>query len=280
MKSILPAILLWGTVLSAQGNPVIVVKKSERTDSAIVVEGTANIVPPGTRMRITVTSINGKRVDDDRDTMKTIEDVYVANNGAFSGTIKRYGSLGGYSFPDGKYQLEFYADFNRAWQSVEVAKAAGVKLDELGRSGIDSEPRALPESTDLVLEATIAGGKARHLRAIRTINIRRQLGGSSTYKTKSIRLEVNDVAATKNPVRAIPANDMLFREVAQKVGRLKPTEAVSLICVGDFQNGFGYLANDLYFLGGRPNRDFVTAFATPLSDLCRQQEDAFYKRQK
>lgn len=262
----------------AEENPIIQITKSERTSSSIIVEGTARIIPPGTKMWVTVKSINSKPIDEDRNSIKSVEDVFISNDGTFKAIIKRYGSLDRYVFPDGKYQLEFYAGFARTWQNIDVAKAAGVKLDEQGRSDL-GEPRALPGSSDLKHQ-TIGGSKVRYLQALRTIDIGQRAGEEVTYKTKTIRLEINDIAEKKNPVRTIPATDFLFREVPQKIGRLRPTEAVALICVGPFKNGFGYLANDIYYSGGSPNRDFVTSFATTLAELCHQQEDAYNKRRR
>jgi hypothetical protein len=263
---------------SSQENPVIQIATFERTSSSIVVEGTARVVPPGTKMWVTVKSINGKAIDEDRDTIKSVEDVYVASDGTFKATIKRYGSLARYDFPDGKYRLEFFAGFARTWQSVDVARAAGVTLDEQGRSDL-GEPRALPRSSDLT-PRIIGGTKVRYLQALRTIEIKQRAGETQAYMTKTIRLEIHDFTSKRNPVRTLAATTMLFREVPEKIGRLKSTEAVALICVGPFQNGFGYLANDLYHSGGNVNRDFTTTFATTLSELCHQQEDSYNKRRR
>ena len=263
---------------SSQENPVIQITKSGRTSSSIVVEGVARVIPPGTKMWVTVKSINGKPIDEDRDTIKSVEDVYVESDGTFKATIKRYGSLARYDFPDGKYRLEFFAGFARSWQSVDVAKAAGVTLDEQGRSDL-GEPRALPRSSDLKPQ-TIGGTKVRNLQAFRTIEIRQGVGEVPAYMTKTIRLEIHDFTAKRNPVRTLAATNLLFREVPEKIGRLKSTEAVALVCIGPFQDGFGYLANDLYHSGGNVNRDFTTTFATTLSELCYQQEDSYNKRRR
>ena len=263
---------------SSQENPVIQIARVERTSSSIEVEGTARIVPPGTKMWVIVKSINGKVLDNRRDIVRSVEDVYVASDGTFKATIKRYGSLTSYDFPDGKYRLEFFAGFARAWQSVDVARAAGVTLDDQGRSDL-GEPTALPRSADLTPQ-TVGGTKVRYLQALRTIEIKQRAGQAPAYMTKTIRLEIHDFTAKRNPVRKLAATNLLFREVPEKVGRLKSTEAVALICVGPFQNGFGYLANDLYHSGGKVNRDFTTTFATTLSELCHQQEDSHNKRKR
>lgn len=255
----------------AKGNPIIEINRVEKTDSSIIVEGIARVIPPGTKMWVTVQRINGKSIEQ-RHTIKTVKDVFTGADGAFVATLKRYGSLNRFDFPDGKYQLEFYAGFSRAWQTEEVARRAGVKLDEQGRSDL-GEPRALPDSSDLVAQR-FGGEKIRFLSAIRTINVRSTAAATSAYKTKDIRLELHDYKAKNNPVRTIKATDLLFREVAGKVRPLKATEAVALICVGDFKNGFGYIANDLYFSGGQLNKRFAIGPATTLMELCHQQEDA------
>lgn len=279
MKMLLAMLIsLISSHASSQENPVIQIARFERTSSSIVVEGTARVVPPGTKMWVTVKSINGKVIDENRHTIKSVEDVYVASDGTFKAVIKRYGSLAGFDFPDGKYRLEFFAGFARSWQSVDVARAAGVTLDEQGRSDL-GEPRALPHSSDLT-PLTIGGAKVRYLQALRTIEIKQRAGEAPAYMTKTIRLEIHDFTANKNPVRTLAATNLLLREVPEKIGRLKSTEAVALICVGPFQNGFGYLANDLYHSGGNINRDFVTTFATTLSDLCHQQEDSYKNRRR
>ncbi|RZJ31901.1 MAG: hypothetical protein EOO18_10590 [Chryseobacterium sp.] len=263
--------------LHAQEKQIIEIKKIEKTGSSIIIYGFAKLVPPGTKMWVTVQRINGKSIEE-RHMIKTVDDVFTNDDGSFTATLKRYGSLNGFNFPEGKYQLEFYAGFSRAWQTIEVAKKAGVKLDEHGRSDL-GEPHLLPKSSDLVAQ-NFGGEKVRFLRAIRTITISTSNAATSAYKTKSIKLEIHDYQAKNNPVRTINATELLFREVASKVGRLKSTEAVALICVGDFNNGFGYLANDLYFSGGKFNSEFTVGHATTLAELCHQQEGAFSRKQR
>jgi hypothetical protein len=229
-------------------------------------------------MWVSVASINGRPVDEKRNTIKSVDDVIVSKDGTFTATIQRYGSLSAYAFADGKYQLEFYAGFSRAWQSVEVAKAAGVVLDAEDRSDA-GEPRALPSSADLVRESFL-GEKVRFLKASRTINLLPGSGQASSYKTRTIRLDIHDISSAKNPVRTIKATDLLVREVSGKVSRLTPNQAVSVVCVGDFKNGFGYIAADLVYSGGSTNRAFTTTYSTTIADICRQQEDALSKREK
>jgi hypothetical protein len=166
----------------ALDNPVIFIDKFDRTNSSIVVQGVAKVVPPGTKMWVTVRRYNGKPMAD-RIPIKTVDDTFTASDGTFVATLKKYGSLDRFDFPDGKYELEFYAGFNRAWQTIEVAKRAGVKLDDQGRSDL-GEPRSLPKSSDLVAE-DFAGEKVRLLRAIRTIDVK---SGRSSFKAVATQM--------------------------------------------------------------------------------------------
>jgi hypothetical protein len=154
--------------VNAEDRPIIEIKRFERTNSSIVVEGSASVVPPGTKMRVAVQRIDDKSIGQ-RHIIKTVDDVVVGSDGAFIATLKRHGSLSGFDFPNGKYELEFYAGFTRAWQTIEVAQKAGVKLDEQGRSD-SGEPHALPTSSDLIFQ-TVGVEKVRFLRAIRIIDV-------------------------------------------------------------------------------------------------------------
>jgi hypothetical protein len=155
--------------VSAQDGAIIEIKSFERTKSSIIVEGFARVIPSGTKMRVAVQRIDDQFIGQ-RHIIKTTDDVVIRSDGSFMATLRRSGSLSNFDFPNGKYELEFYAGFSRAWQSIEVAQKAGVKLDEQGRSDW-GEPRALPSSSDLVAQ-TIGGERVRFLRAIRIIDVR------------------------------------------------------------------------------------------------------------
>jgi len=160
----------------ATDNPVISINKYDRTDSSIVVQGVAKIIPPGTKMWVTVVRFNGKPMVD----KLAIDDTaaFTASDGTFFATLKKDGSVNRFDFPDGKYELEFYAHFNRSWQTIEVARRAGVELDVQGRSGVSSEPHSLPKSSDLVAGDSF-GEKFRVLRARRMIEIK---SANSSFK--------------------------------------------------------------------------------------------------
>ena len=163
-------------------NPVIFIENFDRTNSSIVVQGVAKILPPGTKMSVSVRRYNGQPMAD-RLPIKTVDGTITANNGTFVATLKKYGSLNRFDFPDGKYELEFYASFNRVRQTVEVAKRAGVKLDDQGRSDF-GEPHSLPKSSDLVAEDFL-GENVRVLRAIRTIDLKSE---HSSFKTTATQM--------------------------------------------------------------------------------------------
>lgn len=277
MKKFLISILL--IVLSignlhAQLNSIIEIKRVEKTDSSIIIEGITHLIPSNTKINVSVQQINGKILDE-RHIIETVEDVFTTANGSFIAELKRFGSLNGYDYPAGKYQLRFFANFNRTWQTIEVAQKVGVKLDEQGRSDL-GEPHFLPKSTDLV--TGLMG--VRNLRAIRTITIPASVTKFSTYKTKIIRIEIHDSNAKYNPIRTYKGTDLLVQEVKQKIGHLKLSQGVSIMCIGDFKNGFGYLASDLYHSGGGLNMAFVINNGTTLAEVCHQQEDDLIRQRK
>lgn len=261
--------------LHAQTNQIVEIKKVEKTGSAIVIQGIAKVIPANTVIRVSVLRINGKSLNQDKHIIETMDKVIVGSDGGFTAKLKRFGSLDGYNFPTGQYQLEFFAGFNRAWQSVEVSKLAGVKLDELGRSDL-GEPHLLPKSSDLVRSAM----GVRVLKAIRTVTVSKAETKFASYRTIKIRLEIHDYLAKNNPVRTINGHELLVNDVMKKVGRLTNTQGVSLVCVGDFKNGFGYLANDLFRPGGNLNTDFKINQGTTLTEVCNQQEDDLAEKRR
>jgi hypothetical protein len=67
IKKLFGIIIFFTTLLShAAENPIIEIEGFERTTNAIIVWGNVNHIPPGTKMWISVTSINGKPVNEQR----------------------------------------------------------------------------------------------------------------------------------------------------------------------------------------------------------------------
>ncbi len=81
--------------LQAQTNQIIEIKRVEKTDSAIVIEGIAKVIPAGTVIKVSVLGINGKPLDDDKHTIRTVDEVVVRSDGTFTAKLQRSGSLGG-----------------------------------------------------------------------------------------------------------------------------------------------------------------------------------------
>lgn len=273
MKKIILMTLACGTFIhaSAQQNKIIQITGSQRTDSSIVVEGFAKAIPSGTVMEVRVESINGNPLNEDRDIIRTIEKARVSEDGSFKAEVKRLGSLDSYAFPDGSYKIRFFAGFSRSWQSIEVARAAGVKLDAQGRSDF-GEPRALPPSSDLKLRDAL-GHKVRFLDAVRTIEIKLPPGQRPRYLTKSAKVELHDSNARNNPVRTMSSTDILVKDLPKKFGPLRPGQSIAIVCRGAFKSGLGYIANDIYLPGARINPEFKVTAATTTMEICHQQED-------
>lgn len=264
--------LLYPLLVEAAG-PVIKIDKVERTINAILITGTVDVVPVGTKFSARVLSINGKRLNDPaRMIIAATEKIQVASDRRLEVKLQRYGSLDAFDFPPGKYEVEFSAHFNSAWQSQDVLKEAGVAVDEQGRTDLAADPRKLPQSPDLKKERAIGGGMHRVLEAIRVVSVGPVNAPQAFGKTTKIRIEVHDTsaAARRNPVRTIAADNLLQRDVLQAVGPVSPSQAIVLSCVGPFPAG--YIAADLYFSGGRINRETAGEHATTLKEACHRLE--------
>jgi hypothetical protein len=264
------------TILQAHAaGPIIKIDKVERTIDAIVISGSADVVPPGTKFTAKVLSINGKALSDPtRMIIAATDKVEVRDDRRFEVRLQRWGSLQAFDFPTGKYDVEFTAYFNVSWQTPAVLKAAGVPLDDQGRGSLDSEPKLIPPSPDLRRERMMGGAMARVLHTTRTVTVSAMASplAAGFGRTRSIRLEIHDTspAAKTNPVRSIRADNILQRDVPEKVGRVTATQAIALVCVGPFP--MGYIANDLFFPGGRPNRELTGEWATTLKETCFKME--------
>jgi hypothetical protein len=252
----------------ASTETIIKISGATKTDSALVITGTANLLPEGTVMEAEVARINNKALSDDL-IISTIdkEKIIVGKGGAFTAKLFKYGSLDGYNFPNGKYVIEIKSSFNRAWQSIEVAKKLGVALDELGRSDL-GEPRLLPKSPDLVKGSL----GVRTLKAVRSITIEKNDTKFSRYKSKFASLEIMDASKSPSTLKKISGNDFLAYKARSAMGQLAANHAVALICKGDFA-GFGYIATDIYYSNGAQNRAFKINNGTTLIEACYQYED-------
>ncbi len=283
MKKSIQIVFLFLSTLSIQAAcaaTVINIEKSERTDSALVLYGTAKPLPAGTKIWATVQKINGSRLNDS--TALQDNNVTVDKEGHYKAILKRRGNVPSYSPPDGAYQIEFYAIFNRAWQEVPVLKAVGAKLDAQGIA-IDSEPHSLPSSPDLIKQ-NVLGDKVRVLKTIRTIKVDSKPSESSQAKllnTKKATVEINDWAKDK-PVKSFDGTQLTVKKALTKAGHAANGRAISIVCHGDFKDGLGYryIANDLIFSDGRTNREFNVNGYTTIMDVCAMQEEAYANKRR
>jgi hypothetical protein len=260
---------------AGQTNPIINIEKFERTDAAIVIYGNAkNLLPAGTKMWATVKKINSKKIKEP-DAISA-SDVAIDQNGNFKAVVKKFGNTDRYNFPDGLYEVEFYSQFSRAWQSLEVVKLAGCDIDDQGKT-ITSDPKLLPKSEDLIYE-NLFGRKVRVLKTTRTIKITKKIDArdpAMAVKTKKIRVEVHDHDSMKNPIKSFDGTNLSVKEAVSKIGRLGQSSAMVIACEGDFPAG--YIANDLIFSGGRWNQEFKVNMYTMLMDICITQEKSSAK---
>ncbi|WP_208281310.1 hypothetical protein [Massilia oculi] len=257
----------------------IEIEKVERTNAGITIYGASPILPPGTKLWATVIRFNGKKVGD----AMVLKDtkVLITPGKKFVANLSRNNQSAAYPPEIGKYQVEFYAIFNRAWQEVPVLKAVGARLDEQGRA-IDSEPRSLPSSTDLIKE-DIFGEKVRVLSTRRTIDLKHANSvGASESSTKKIVVEIHDVNAANNPVRAFDATNLSVNEAIKKAGRVGKGRAMSVLCNGDFKDGLGQrsLADDLIYPDGRVNPIFKVNDYANMMDVCITQETSYNSRRR
>lgn len=269
-----------GNSFAQQASPIIKIEKFERTDSALVIYGQAKTLPIGTKIWATVIKVNSKKLS--RYQVIEDKDVQVEQNGSFKAVLKRFKDEKRYNLPDGAYEVEFSAQFNRAWQSIEVAKSVGVELDNQGRS-VNAEPRLLPKSSDLVYQPDLSGKKVRVLQAKRTLKINSKVDArdpAMALKTKKIRVEVNDNNSMKNPVKSFDGTSLSADQAASKAGALGRNKSLSVLCYGDFNDGRGYryIADDLVSSVGAWNREYSVNRYTMLMDVCAMQEENFASR--
>lgn len=257
----------------------IEIEKVERTNAGITIYGASPILPPGTKLWATVTKFNGKKVGDA--TVLQDTKVLITPGKKFVAKLSRNNQSTSYPPELGKYQVEFYAIFNRAWQEVPVLKAVGAKLDGQGRA-IDSEPRSLPSSSDLIKE-DIFGEKVRVLSTRRTIDLKNANSvGTSELSTKKIIVEIYDVNSAENPIRTFDATKLSVNEAIKKAGRVGKGRAMSVLCNGDFKDGLGqrYLADDLIYPDGSVNPAFKVNDYASMMDVCINQEASYNSRRR
>lgn len=91
-----------------------------------------------------------------------------------------------------------------------------------------------------------------------------------------ILVEVNDYTSEKNPLKSFNGTKMSVKAAVDRVGRLKGTSAIAVVCEGDFKAG--YIADDLIQSGNRWNRDYVQYRDGTLMDVCLEQEKDYLRK--
>jgi hypothetical protein len=130
------------TRLSIAAESLIGKVTMERTSSGLSIAGTIQKVPPGTKTRIEIVRKAGRAL---KPMDQPGADAIVAPDGSFRASLS---NSNGAAFAAGTYTVQITAIFNMFWQSVEVLQKAGVELDGQGRSGLQTNPKALPETPD------------------------------------------------------------------------------------------------------------------------------------
>jgi hypothetical protein len=146
--------------------PVIVVVEGSRAGDQLIITGRTQGLPSGTKLWVEITRLPGHAPNAGEGPMDN--HVFVAEDGTFKGTISKPAEA---SFPAGTYDIKIMSYFSRAWQSVDVLKRAGVRLDSRGRSDVFTNPTAIPESADFKPDDPEFPKDTRHLEAKRKITV-------------------------------------------------------------------------------------------------------------
>jgi hypothetical protein len=115
---------------------------AERTAQGLNIVGTIQKVPPKTKMLVKIVRFSGRAL---KPKDKPSAYAFVGADGSFGANLS---NRDGSAFSAGTYTVEITAMFNGPWQSVEVLQKAGVELDSQGRSDVETNPKALPETPD------------------------------------------------------------------------------------------------------------------------------------
>lgn len=115
---------------------------AERTSGGLIITGTIEEVPPGTKIEIEIIREAGRAR---KLTDRPRADAFVGPGGVFRAKVS---NGDGAPLPAGTYVVKITTMFNRPWQSVEVLRKAGVEMDSQGRSDLHTNPKALRETPD------------------------------------------------------------------------------------------------------------------------------------
>ncbi|CAG2154659.1 hypothetical protein [Cupriavidus numazuensis] len=91
-----------------------------------------------------------------------------------------------------------------------------------------------------------------------------------------ILVEVNDYTSEKNPLKSFNGTKMSVKAALARVGRMKSTSAIAVVCEGDFKAG--YIADDLVLSSNRWNGEYEAYREGTLMDVCLAQERDYLRK--
>lgn len=183
---------------------------AERNGADMKISGTIQKVPAGTKIWVDIIHVihqpGGALKRGGGPAGPQDADVIVAADGTFHASLRNV-SWDGHSFVDhgtfqqGSYAIMISTHFNRAWQTTDVLKKAGVELDSQGRSAISTDPKAIPESPDFKPDDPEFPKAGRHLEAIREVKLGPMAADQAAINAvKSATLDVKGSGRSSMPV--------------------------------------------------------------------------------
>ena len=139
---------------------------AESSDNGITIYGKVRGLPSGTKIRVEIIQLpDHSRIRGEGPMNSNV----LVDEGAFKAKIINSDQV---PFPAGSYSIRITSYFNSSWQSGDVLNKAGVTdLDSLGRSAVNTDPRAIPDSSDFKPDDPEFPKASRHLEAVREVRL-------------------------------------------------------------------------------------------------------------
>jgi len=133
----------------------------------MLISGKTENLPSGTKIWVEIIQQPGHAQIHGEGPMD--ENVVIADDGSFRAKIS---TPTGAPFTTGDFRIRITSFFSSVWQSADVLSKAGVTgLDNLGRSDVYTDPRAIPNSPDFKPDDPEFPKASRHLEAIREVHL-------------------------------------------------------------------------------------------------------------
>lgn len=160
----------WSSAGAREGQPasasLLGPLTAQPTSVGMSITGTIRNVPSGTKIWVSIYHQPGgppKPVFVAEDS-----NVIVAPDGTFHANIL---DPAGSAFKAGSYVIWIESHFNSGWQTIDVLRKAGVELDSQGRSDIDTDPKAIPQSPDFIPNDPEFPTAGRYIHVIREVKL-------------------------------------------------------------------------------------------------------------